>query len=407
VAINLPDWPSGPALYVLALVAALAGGCRAPAAGRPAGDGDPSAVRFAPAETVLAADAVRVPCDVVGGNPIVSAYVNGRGPFRFTVDTGASSLIVSARLAEQAGARPTDRPVSTNGVRTGNLYGVDSVSLGGPAGRGAEFRGLDAVVVDLSHVRDAVVTIDYPGRAVELSRGRLPPADGRDVVPMRPANDGLQLTVPLDVAGRRVWVAVDSGNDADLVLSPGPAKGLPLPVDPRPVPGMLATLHGLSPLVVDRLGEEARLGRHRLARPLVTLADADPDGREKALLGSGVLRHFVVAVDQRGMVARFTRAAGESADGPVEFPPMKGPPFGFDREDGALVITRPLDRGPSLEALGLKAGDRITAINGRPVAGMPGGDLNDLAAAGAPWVCDVSRGGRRLTVTVPLVVLVP
>jgi predicted aspartyl protease len=59
---------------------------------------------------------------------VVAAMVNGKGPFRFIVDTGATHSTVSPRLVHALGLQPTEVPsIVVNGI-TGTAQ-VSAVTL--------------------------------------------------------------------------------------------------------------------------------------------------------------------------------------------------------------------------------------------------------------------------------------
>jgi predicted aspartyl protease len=142
------------------------------------------ALCFAPG---AASAATCVPSQLAsGGYPVmlVKARVNGRGPYSFLVDTGATVTIVSTSLARRL--RLTPLPVAVQGIGAGGSFStrayVASVSVGDAQ--------QDRVVVgtfDLTQINAAVgsidgllgydflkayrVTIDYPGRRLCLDPG--------------------------------------------------------------------------------------------------------------------------------------------------------------------------------------------------------------------------------------------
>lgn len=67
------------------------------------------------------------------GRMVAPVSVNGRGPFRFIVDTGANRSVLSLALAEQLGLTPNGSGDvhSVHGVVTAPLVGVDSLRYGG------------------------------------------------------------------------------------------------------------------------------------------------------------------------------------------------------------------------------------------------------------------------------------
>jgi len=88
---------------------------------------------------LLGGDAVRL--EVKGPYLLATnIYVNGRGPFRFLLDTGAQSSMVSKELAHQLRLEPSARVehVTSAGTRIALTTLIDSVALGSASARSVE-----------------------------------------------------------------------------------------------------------------------------------------------------------------------------------------------------------------------------------------------------------------------------
>src|SRR5437764_1475720 len=76
-----------------------------------------------------------VPFRLAGGEQpllIVPAHVNGRGPFPFVLDTGASTIVIASGLARRLGLVSTPAPAMTGGggrIETGTAT-VDALTVG-------------------------------------------------------------------------------------------------------------------------------------------------------------------------------------------------------------------------------------------------------------------------------------
>src|SRR5215212_7278218 len=97
--------------------------------------------------------------------PVVEIMVNGRGPFRFGVETGAGFVAVSRAFVEAAGPLPR-----SGGPDEIPEYRVDSITLGGATFHDVKVSamprpptGVDGVL-GLPFFRDLLLTIDYPAR---------------------------------------------------------------------------------------------------------------------------------------------------------------------------------------------------------------------------------------------------
>ena len=115
------------------------------------------------------------------------AYVNGRGPFNFWLDTGGPGLIIEKSMAEKLDLKIID--TGKKGIGAGGevpilLTTVDSLEFGG-----IRFEKVQAGVIDLAgmgekfglefcgsigynELRDYKVCIDYVNRELKLTRLR-------------------------------------------------------------------------------------------------------------------------------------------------------------------------------------------------------------------------------------------
>ena len=118
-------------------------------------------------------------------NPLlfVPVTVNGRGPYDFVVDTGASHVVIDTNLADELGLRGQDAHA---GHGAGGPITAVATEVAELCVAGACAVDLAAVVTDLSAVSQAagvpmggvlghpflsryVVTIDYPNRQMHLT----------------------------------------------------------------------------------------------------------------------------------------------------------------------------------------------------------------------------------------------
>ncbi|MEP6763825.1 MAG: retropepsin-like aspartic protease [Gemmatimonadaceae bacterium] len=121
--------------------------------------------------------------------PAIEVMVNGKGPFRFGIETGARFLVVSDSIAKQIGLTLKN---FTGGI---NEYRADSIAIGSAVLGEVTLvalprtpRGVDGLL-GLPAFNDLLLTIDYPAAKVRLSRDTLPNANGRDVLQMRRVSD--------------------------------------------------------------------------------------------------------------------------------------------------------------------------------------------------------------------------
>lgn len=127
---------------------------------------------------------VTLPFELRGRRPHLSVRINGKGPFNFVLDTGASACVISNATAEQIGVRPVAagghaRAVGGNGTFP-IVYGVlKSLELG-PVKLGTVpvyLRDIQSLTengakvdgfLGLSTLADFNLTLDYPQRTLSL-----------------------------------------------------------------------------------------------------------------------------------------------------------------------------------------------------------------------------------------------
>jgi len=151
------------------------------------------------------ANARTVPMLYVDGRPVISVTINGRGPYRMVLDTGAKDTVVSPGWV---GGRTEQTDID---LRVG-----DQAYTHFPAWSFPLPRGFPKGVLSAEAFPGELVTLDFPKRTVTFQRGSLPPADGRRIFQYE-AGD-LLPTVPIRVGGHEMRVCVDSGNPRGLDL---------------------------------------------------------------------------------------------------------------------------------------------------------------------------------------------
>jgi len=254
----------------------------------------------APGKTELTGEVV-VATAMSGHQLTVEARVNGRGPFRFAIDSGAAGMLhLGSKLATtlglpQIGEAMTGDPSGKRAARRPVVH-VDTVELGG-----AKFTGVDAVVGD--HLGDDAIsgviglalfagltaTLDYPGQKLRL--GRQPLAAGGPHVVAFTGERGVPV-IDIEVAGVAMKIDVDTGSPAVLSLPPALSGKLTFAAPPRVV-GEGRTTANEFELRAAELRGDLRVAGFAQANPTVDLVELFPVGN----LGARFLRDYVVTFD--------------------------------------------------------------------------------------------------------------
>lgn len=277
---------------ILACVA-LACAASAPAA-------QPTACRLT--QTAAVGAALRVPFEVVDGRIYVEARVNGAGPFRFAVDTGASgmgradtSLTTQLRLPVE-GSGETSDGVATSRVDTTRFA---TLELGGFVRRDLKVITRDygsrlapeakfAGIIGRDFFGDGLLVIDYPARMLTFTRGAGLTQGAADVLGYeRP------FRVPVTIGGVAAEANLDTGANVTFVL--------PKTLFDRVAGGPVTATGGgqLTNTTIDtgraRVRGPFRIGAASLSDVEVRVSDRYPE----LLAGAHALQHFAILIDQR------------------------------------------------------------------------------------------------------------
>jgi hypothetical protein len=265
---------------------------------------------------------------------------------------------------------------------------------------GVEVQG----ILGMGLFEEVLLTIDYPGSELRVERGALPAPNGRDIVGFSQA--GATLAVPVSVGGREVLARLDTGSPAAVTIGGDIAEHLRWRDPPRVV-GQGGTVAGAFDIERATLDGEFRLGELTLVDPEVDIVRSF----EGVTVGSRVLRRFAMTIDQANDRLRLVVGAqgASAAAGAPTVQRMEGNPpnrrygLAFAPPQGGQSFITVLDvlSGEVAADAGVRPGDRIVAMNGRPVSQIGPRQLPEFMR-GSPLVLDIERAGERLTIEMRL-----
>jgi hypothetical protein len=258
---------------------------------------------------------IEVPMSFYGTRPVIEVRVNGQGPFLFLIDTGAQGLAradssLVGRLGLTFVGQDSSSDASASVKRVLHEVVFEELAIGTVHFRNVRALSRNYNTSDyLPHIDGILgfdlfskflLTLDYPGKRIRLSRGSLPKADGADVLELQRIEGNPYIEIRL---GPRIFKAlVDSGNIRDMDVPASIIRRLPLATYPKLV-GRGGSVSGTFELREVRLQDSLRIGRHSVETPSVTFTDV----YEEINLGSSLLRSFVVTFDQENGRVRFTK----------------------------------------------------------------------------------------------------
>ena len=208
---------------------------------------------------------------------VLAVTLNGRGPFRFLLDTGSTHTAVSAETATAIGAPVVARATmaSAAGSRDTLVVRIDSVEVGPITATdllpsvvevGMAGDGIDGVIGQdaLASVR---YTIDYRQRRVVWWPDSSLEARGSSLS-LEPSHG--RFLVTLDQRHSRLRLVPDSGADSLLLFAPKTT----LPVTRLPAPATLTTTSGATEVRLAKV-RELSVGTLTLRDVPAVVADRD------------------------------------------------------------------------------------------------------------------------------------
>jgi hypothetical protein len=330
------------------------------------------------AHTLVQTKPAVLPARIISNFFLVEApQVDGR-TYRFMIDTGSSTTLVSPALA--AALRPRGKAAAP---RTVNIRGADGKEVALPAVTlrqfslgDAGFERVPALIYDFTDLsdhlgvqidgvigfplfREKLLTLDYPGARLGIAPYPLlaPPAPkpGPRSATLTFNNEQGTPLIPVQMGNESLFVLLDSGSVGGLTLNP---SGLHPLFANGPRPGKLAaSLAGDHAQMVGRLAQDVLVGTHTVAEPVVDLTD------QLSSLGGELLRHFVLTFDQHRHLVTLVR----DTDGPVHMDPRHDTGLSFRRYPAYWRVLAIVPDTPAAQST-VEAGYLCVRVNGEPVA---------------------------------------
>ena len=276
----------------------------------------------------LAADSVVVPMRIVRDHIRVDVMVEGKGPFPFLFDTGASGSVMDLAFAKQQGLAlgPEVMVSSPNGGgRPGRMVKLDTLRIGGLATHGMMSVAFDGLpfppapdmprgVIGPYGMNGLLVTLDYPHQRLVFRRGALPAPDAREIFGWdrsRPLPE-----IPVTLAGTAIAVHLDSGAPGGLSMPVAFEGRLPL-AGPLVEMGRAKTVDRDDATRGARLNGDFVIGRWTLEQPTVRFSAAL---RGVGNVGNGILRQFAITIDPANARLRLVGPPNGKITAPIEKP---------------------------------------------------------------------------------------
>lgn len=254
-------------------------------------------------------DGVTVPMLDFGGRPVIEVKINGAGPYRMIIDTGASRTVIDPSYnGGQTG------PTTLTSFEIGALR-IENVRVGSQALLGGDVPAdFPKGVVSASMFPGSLVTFDFPARTITFRKGALPAPDGKRI--FQYAADEALPVAPIRVAGREFVIHVDTGSPGGVMLplrygqlTDGGNKAdlLPLTGEVTKV-GSARTVAGQFDMFAGTINGTIQLGDFPIATKEVRFSDLRP-GPKPGIgnMGCELLKEFKVTLDSANRRLKFDR----------------------------------------------------------------------------------------------------
>jgi hypothetical protein len=378
--------------------------------------------------------ALGIPFNFENDHIMVACTVNGSKPIWFMLDTGAESNYINKTRLAEFGLTPFGSSSVTGGGNTaeGAFARVARLGIGG-----AELRGQRDAVLDLTGLEKIygmplggllgfdffsrfIVEIDYDNLTMSLYDPATYVHEGKGA-PLRFINEGGHPHVVSEIGVRTqprlpADMVIDAGAaDTVNLASPFVRKHDLLKLARKKPAGDANTLPGSEKEFFAQTSVRARLERILLGPfelkdiPMnLMVAKTGAYGSESfsGTIGEGILRRFKTIYDY----PRGTIYLEPNAEFAKPFPSRKtfGTTFLSDGADFTVFKVTGIRKGSAAETAGLKTGDVITAVDGKPASEIRLGELRKLLLVDdSRHALEVQRGDEtlQLDATVKLVSL--
>lgn len=341
-------------------------------------------------------DSATVPFELIGSHIYVHALVNGRGPYYFALDSGATDL-VTPETARALGLTPEERMVKSPG---GHEYKVKTLPLAFVQVGDVTLRDQRFAVVPFDSygkvegvtpfggllgyelLKAFIVRIDYEKQMLTFTTPeKFQPPSSAARLPLTFLAHIPQVTARVD--GLEGRFDIDTGDRRSVALFRAfvAKNGLRAKYPPK---ARAMTGWGVRGPVWSDLSRAGafEIGGFVIARPLVEM-DLPRGGAfdfrgTAGNIGSGLLRQFTVTFDYSRHQMFLERNA------------QFGQPIIFDRsglwlnqEEARFAVVDVVTDSPAAQ-VGVQVGDAVTAVNGRPFAALSLPVVRDMLRQSPP-----------------------
>lgn len=357
------------------------------------------------------------PFRLINNHIYADVSVDGKGPYQFIFDTGGVNMLTPP-TAKELGLK-AEGQVQGNGTGAGHMdvgfTKVDSLRLGDAVVKSQVFaviplNSMSVVegvgmpgMVGFETFRRFVTRVDYGTSKITLIRpDAFDPRDAGTAIPF--VFDGNSIEVQASYKGASGKFTIDTGSRASLTVNGPFAAKYDLAKDGKGIDAVTGWGIGGPSRGITLRGDALSIGPVTINAPVVEIStDKGGDFTDASIagnIGAGILKRYIVTLDYEHSKIYLKPVTTAVSDLDT-----------FDRsglwinesDDGYQVVD--VTRGAPSDMAGLKVGDDIVAVDGKPAKSIPLYEMRRQLRDEAPGTVvnfTVKRGNGTASVPVTL-----
>lgn len=269
--------------------------------------------------TTMENDREIIPIKIIDGHIYLDIKVNGRGPYLFLLDTGASGDgRIDLALKNELDLKVTGQTIIEDG-NSRKAHIVDKVEVASIEIGSVTFKNLNVIsrdynkgsrltqkkikgIIGFNLFSDLLLTIDYPNSRLIIEKGYLKPEDA-NTSKYNCGENGLRCLVPITLGKLEIEVNLDTGNQGGFTLPGHYLKKVRKASRPQ-ITGFAETVTGQYDLYEVELIDPILIGGHYISNYKAHFARhwRSPN------IGYKILKQFSITFDQKNHLLKFTKS---------------------------------------------------------------------------------------------------
>jgi hypothetical protein len=330
----------------------------------------------------------KVPFQLHNNNILVEASINNSGPFNFLLDSGTSGNVIDVSVADKLGLTAEGQATATSvgeNARKVSYAKVKDLTIGGielykpmfvmmPIKIGFKSMRVETDIdgiLGYPFLSNFVVEINYIDKYIRLYEPEKFNYRGKNKrLPITWDND-VPLIEAVINGNEKGYFFLDMGCMGSLFLDKQFAKDNKLiEKSKKKIEGKAGSLTGTSNMIITRV-DSIRIGNYEIDYPITNIIDLG--AHFIGIIGGGILKQFDLILDYPHESVIF-----EPNENFGKHDKYDGSGLTMLRENGKLIV-KGVHKDSPVEKAGIKKGDEVLEINGKPAKEYKLEDIRELS----------------------------